>query len=277
MIKEERRRRQQIEKLRTGIRLTLIIVIVVCVAAISTYLIQEKNAAEVYEDMQSESVVIPAKTQESEAAKTVESERVWSDVPEVDFDTLWETNIDICAWIYVPGTQVNYPVLRNTQTADLYDSYYLQHTVDKSEGLPGAIYMEPCNMPDFTDKNTVLYGHHMKNGSMFASLDAYLDEAFMDENPYVYIVTPQKNAVYEVFCAVIYDDTHIMRNYDFTDEESYQTYLDSLVSNGNEKDVLPEDMKVTKQDRVITLSTCVKNQDNKRLLVVAVLVDEYER
>lgn len=277
MIKEERRRRQQIKKMRTVIRFALIIVIVVCVAAICIYLIQEKNAAEVYEDMQSESVTIPTEIQETEDTETAESKRVWSDIPEVDFDTLWETNIDICAWIYVPGTQVNYPVLRNTQTADLYDSYYLQHTVDKSEGLPGAIYMEPCNMPDFTDKNTVLYGHHMKNGSMFASLDAYLDEAFMEENPYVYIVTPQKNVVYQVFGAVIYDDTHIMRNYDFTDDESYQTYLDSLVSNGNEKDILPEGMKATAQDRVITLSTCVKNQDDKRLLVVAVLVDEYER
>lgn len=277
MIKEERRRRQQIEKIRTVIRFALIIVIVVCVAAISIYLIQEKNAAEVYEDMQSESVSIPTEIQETEDAKTIENKRIWPDIPEVDFDTLWETNIDICAWIYVPGTQVNYPVLRNTQTADLYDSYYLQHTVDKSEGLPGAIYMEPCNMPDFTDKNTVLYGHHMKNGSMFASLDAYLDALFMEENPYVYIVTPQKNVVYQVFGAVIYDDTHIMRNYDFTDDESYQTYLDSLVSNGNEKDVLPEGMKATTQDRVITLSTCVKNHDDKRLLVVAVLVDEYER
>lgn len=277
MIKEERRRRQQIEKIRTVIRFALIIVIVVCVAAISIYLIQEKNAAEVYEDMQSESVSIPTEIQETEDAKTIENKRIWPDIPEVDFDTLWETNIDICAWIYVPGTQVNYPVLRNTQTADLYDSYYLQHTVDKSEGLPGAIYMEPCNMPDFTDKNTVLYGHHMKNGSMFASLDAYLDALFMEENPYVYIVTPQKNVVYQVFSAVIYDDTHIMRNYDFTDDESYQTYLDSLVSNGNEKDVLPEGMKATTQDRVITLSTCVKNHDDKRLLVVAVLVDEYER
>lgn len=277
MIKEERRRRQQIEKIRTVIRFALIIVIVVCVAAISIYLIQEKNAAEVYEDMQSESVSIPTEIQETEDTKTTENKRIWPDIPEVDFDTLWETNIDICAWIYVPGTQVNYPVLRNTQTADLYDSYYLQHTVDKSEGLPGAIYMEPCNMPDFTDKNTVLYGHHMKNGSMFASLDAYLDALFMEENPYVYIVTPQKNVVYQVFGAVIYDDTHIMRNYDFTDDESYQTYLDSLVSNGNEKDVLPEGMKATTQDRVITLSTCVKNHDDKRLLVVAVLVDEYER
>lgn len=277
MIKEERRRRQQIEKIRTVIRFALIIVIVVCVAAISIYLIQEKNAAEVYEDMQSESVSIPTEIQETEDTKTTENKRIWPDIPEVDFDTLWETNTDICAWIYVPGTQVNYPVLRNTQTADLYDSYYLQHTVDKSEGLPGAIYMEPCNMPDFTDKNTVLYGHHMKNGSMFASLDAYLDALFMEENPYVYIVTPQKNVVYQVFGAVIYDDTHIMRNYDFTDDESYQTYLDSLVSNGNEKDVLPEGMKATTQDRVITLSTCVKNHDDKRLLVVAVLVDEYER
>lgn len=277
MIKEERRRRQQNEKLRKGIRFVLVIGIVVCVATISIYFVQEKNAAKVYETMQAESVTISAEIQKSEETENAERERFWEDVLKVDFDTLWETNADICAWIYVPGTQVNYPVLRNTQTSDLYDSYYLQHTVDRSEGLPGAVYMEPCNMPDFTDKNTVLYGHHMKNGSMFASLDCYMDAAFMEENPYVYIVTPQKNIVYQVFGAVIYDDTHIMRNYDFTEDESYQAYLDSLASNGNDADVLLEDLKATTQDRVITLSTCVKNQDDKRLLVVAVLVDEYER
>lgn len=274
MIKEERKRQRNKEKLQVVVRCALVVIVIICLVTISIRLLKEKQAGQIYENMQAESVVITA---DIEGSGSMTNEKEWEDVPEVDFNTLWETNIDICAWIYVPGTQVNYPILRNNQATDPYDNYYLQHTVDKKEGLPGAIYMEPCNIPDFSDKNTVLYGHHMKNGSMFASLDSYLDADFLEENPYVYIVTPEKNMVYQIFGAVIYDNRHIMRSYDFSDDVSYQSFLNSLVTNENETDVLREDVEVTIQDRIITMSTCVKNQDDKRLLVEAVLVDEYER
>ena len=274
MIKEERKRLKKREQIQVVVRCILITIIIICLVAVGIHLMKEKEADRVYENMQAESVVITA---DIEGAEKIEGKREWENVPEVDFETLWETNMDICAWIYVPGTQVNYPILRNNQAVDPYDDYYLQHTVDKKEGLPGAIYMEPCNMPDFSDKNTVLYGHHMKNGSMFASLDSYLNADFFEENAYVYIVTPEKNLVYQIFGAVIYDNRHIMRSYDFSDDVSYQLFLDSLVANESQADIIREDVEVTVQDRMITMSTCVKNQDDKRLLVEAVLVDEYER
>lgn len=269
-MKDKLERIMSEDRLRLLIKLGLAVVMVVCVVIIGIYYSRLHKAAEVYTQLQEDSVIISAEILSTEDGD------VRTDMPEVDFDSLWETNTDICAWIYIPGTKVNYPVLRNAQSTDLYDDFYLNHTVAGAEGLPGTIYMEPCNMPDFSDRNTVLYGHHMKNGSMFASLDSYQDASFMEENPYVYIVTLQKKMVYRVYGAFVYDDTHLMRYYNYTSDESYQAYLDSLVDNGNAKDVLREDMKLTTQDKVLTLSTCIKNQDEQRLLLVAVLEDEYE-
>lgn len=84
------------------------------------------------------------------------------EIPEkdIDFAALKEENSDVYAWIYVPGTNVDYPVLQHPTD----DAYYLEHNMDGSKGLPGCIYSESVNTKDFTDPNTVLYGHNMKNG-----------------------------------------------------------------------------------------------------------------
>lgn len=273
MIKEERKKQRKKETIRLAVKIALAIAVIVCLVCAAIYYIKRNRAEDVYEDLAKESVRIGVGTEESEQQEPIP---VYEDMPQVDFESLWETNTDICAWIYVPGTQVNYPVLQNAKATEPYDSYYLQHTVDGQSGLPGAIYIEPCNARNFSDFNTVFYGHHMKNGTMFASLDSFLEEGFMGENPYVYLVTPEKNMVYQVFAAVQYDDRHIMGSYDFTDTAQRQSFLDSLAANGGEKDVLREDVEVTEEDRIISLSTCVKGQNEKRLLVEAVLIDEME-
>lgn len=273
MIKEERKRQQKKEKVKIVIEIVLVVIMLVCIANMVSYFVREKRAAAVYEDMQKESVITGTVLNDIE---NEEASFLYAQMPQVDFEMLWETNPDICAWIYIPNTQVNYPVLQNSKATEPYDTYYLKHTVDGQSGLPGAIYIEPCNRKNFVDYNTVLYGHHMKNGSMFASLDSYLEETFMEENPYVYLVTPEKNMVYEIFAAVQYDDRHIIGSYDFEDTAGRQSFLDSLAVNADERNVLREDVEVTSEDRLITLSTCVKGQDEKRLLVEAVLIDEAE-
>lgn len=273
MIKEERKRQQKKEKFKILIEVILGVAAAACMIGVIAYVVREKKAAKVYEDMQEEIVAYQAEWEETE---NTEDSFSYPGMPQVNFEALWETNTDVCGWIYIPGTEVNYPVLRNAEATDPYDSYYLQHTVDRQSGLPGAIYIEPCNAGDFSDFNTVFYGHHMKNGSMFASLDSFLEEGFMEENPYVYLVTPEKNMVYQIFAAVQYDDRHIMGSYDFTKPEERQSFLDSLGENGGENDIIQKDIEVTEDDTVITLSTCIKEQDEKRLVVEAVLIDEEE-
>lgn len=105
-------------------------------------------------------------------------------VPEkyVDIPTLQaEANTDIYSWIYIPDTGIDYPVLQHPEEMD----YYLKHNIDGRNGYPGCIYTQRMNNKDWTDKNTVIYGHNMSNGTMFAHLHYYEDTAFFEENPYI--------------------------------------------------------------------------------------------
>lgn len=268
-------------KIKIAVSVILAAVMIVCIAAIAVYYIKEKRAGDIYEEMQQQNEQITNTAAVETEKETIEETETavldYEGMPEVDFESLWETNTDICAWITVPGTQVNYPVVQNAAATDPHDSYYLMRTVEKASGLPGAIYIEPCNEADFTDENTVIYGHNMKNGSMFGSLHDFKDDTFFQEHEYAYVVTPQKNLVYRIFAMVVYDDRHIMGSYDFSNTVSYQAFLDSLASNRNMGDLFREDTEVTTENKIITMSTCIKGQDDKRLLVEAVLIDEYEK
>ena len=143
--------------------------------------------------------------------------------------------------------------------------------------MPASIYIQPCNRADFTDYNVVVYGHHMKNGTMFGSLHQYLDAAYMKEHQYVYVVTPEEELIYQVFAVVEYDDRHILQSFSFTEAYGREAYLDSLRKNDGDNDYFREDVEATENDRLLTLSTCIKNESEKRLLVEAVLVNESER
>ncbi|MGL5434743.1 MAG: class B sortase [Lachnospiraceae bacterium] len=186
----------------------------------------------------------------------------------IDFEKLWEVNKDIYAWISIPGTVINYPVLQH-QTDD---SYYLNHTIEGIKGYPGTIYTESINDKDFSDTNTVVYGHNMKNGSMFGGLYHYKDAEFMRQYSDIYIYTPEHIYTYQIFGSVIYDDRHILRTYNFEHEQSYQSFLDSLYGSRNMANYIIKDQTVTVQDQLLTLSTCTSS-DEQRLLIVAVLID----
>lgn len=102
----------------------------------------------------------------------------------VDFDGLKAINEDVYAWIKVPGTNIDYPILQN---ADEEDDYYLNRTMDGQVGLPGCIYTEKYNSTGFNDPVTVVYGHTLHDGTMFSELKKYTDKTFFDEHPDIYI------------------------------------------------------------------------------------------
>ena len=97
-------------------------------------------------------------------------------------------NQDIYAWIYIPGTGVDYPVLQHPSD----DSYYLNYNMNGTRGYPGCIYTEKANSKEFTDFDTVVYGHNMRNDTMFASLHNYEDQTFFNNFPYIYVYTKEK-------------------------------------------------------------------------------------
>ena len=203
----------------------------------------------------------------TETAETVTEEQ--SKVIPVKFEELQAVNPDVYAWITVPGTDIDYPILQHASD----NTYYLMHNIDGSYGYPGCIYTENMNSKDFTDNNTVIYGHNMKNGSMFAQLHKFEDPDFFKENREVLIYLPDEVLHYTIFAAHIYDDRHLLYSFDFADPDVYQKYLDSVFNIRDMSANIDKDMTVTKDDQIITLVTCIGSQPNNRLLVQAVLTD----
>lgn len=202
----------------------------------------------------------PAKEQpEIEEKSTVE-------IP-IDFEALQRENPDIYAWIRVPGTTVDYPIVQSSTD----NQYYLNHAVSGEEKAEGAIFTENYNEKDFDDPNTVIYGHDMKNGSMFQSLHRFMDRSFFDENREILIYLPDRILHYEIFAAYLYDNRHLLHSFDFWDQKVYQQYLDTIFSMRDMKAFVDKDVKVNTEDRILTLSTCYARMKEKRYLVQGVL------
>ena len=208
-----------------------------------------------------------------DADEDAKSHKLDVDIPEKDIDwkELQKENADIYAWIYIPGTQVDYPVLQHPKD----DTYYLNHCVDGKEGYPGCIYTESINKKDFSDRNTVLYGHNMKSGSMFGSLRSYRDSTFFDENKYCFVYLPNgKVLAYQLFGAYEWENTHIIDQYRFQTDAQLQEYLDEVFALRDMNAHFAENVEVTGKDHILTLSTCVTGT-SKRYIVQFVLLNDW--
>ena len=220
-------------------------------------------------------------TAESSAEPSVEEEepdileQLGVTLPEktVDFGELQEkTNKDIYAWIYIPDTKIDYPVLQHPTD----NTYYLNYNLDGSRGYPGCIYTEDYNARDFSDPVTVVYGHNMKNGSMFAGLHKYSDVEYMEGHPYVFMYMEDRLYVYEIFAAYEYSNEHLLYNSDYSQKAQFEKYLENMETVRDMGKVIREDVEVGAEDRILTLSTCISNKPNNRFLVQAVLLNGEE-
>lgn len=185
----------------------------------------------------------------------------------IDFEALWEVNEDVYAWISIPGTEIDYPILQHPTD----NMYYLNHNLDHSYGYPACIYTENFNSIDFTDSNTVIYGHNMGNGTMFAGLHAYESADFFRDNKEVIIYLPDRVLHYTIFAAYTYDDRHLMYSFDFSNEDIYRSYLESIFGMRDMYSNIDKEIKVSSDESIITLATCVSGVPDKRYLVQAVL------
>lgn len=228
--------------------------------------IRAQQAAERrYQEVQEQVVVstpAPAPAQE-----TAPPEREF--VSPVDFEALWEINSDVYAWITVPGTKVDYPILQH----HWLDDYYLDHTLEDASGHPGAIYTQCRTARDFSDFNTVIYGHNMIDGAMFHTLESYRDPAFLEEHREVYIYTPTETRTYKIFAAVVYTDVLIPSVYDTELGTDRDAFIESLSQVRNLNNIIREDVTIGPEDKIITLSTCTNGDPAHRYLIEAVLED----
>ena len=211
--------------------------------------------------------------QESTASEEdTELEQKGIDIPQknLNWQKLKSVNADIYAWLTIPGTDIDYPVLQHPTD----DSYYLNYNMNGTRGYPGCIYTELANSKDFTDFDTVIYGHNMKNDMMFGELHNYGDQTFFDQNPYIYVYTGEKVLVYEVFAAYQTDDTHVLGGNDFSTDEGRVSYLETIVKHTQGSPKVREMVQLSVDSHLLTLSTCVNEKSDERFLVQAILLNE---
>ncbi|MBQ5977174.1 MAG: class B sortase [Oscillospiraceae bacterium] len=203
--------------------------------------------------------------QQSGQAEPEQDDRV--PIP-VDFEYLLSQNQDIIGWIVVDGTAIDYPVLYdNTQFR-----VYLNHNYLHAYSPYGSVFMLGENDPDFTDFNTVIYGHNLIDGSMFATLHNFEEQAFFDEHRTIMVYTPDRVLTYEIFAAYRTDNLNVVLKYPSTTREERQAYIDHIYSH-EVKAIFDRSIEVTPDDRIITLSTCIANPAY-RYLVQGVLVSD---
>lgn len=232
--------------------------------------LEEKHAGKEYEDLREEAVT--SHVEKPDSTSVQKEEAIPTDTPDpveipVDFQKLQEKSPDICAWIRIPGTEIDYPIVQREGD----NSYYLNHTPEGKKKPEGSIFIEDYNRNDFTDPNTVIYGHNMKNGSMFRGLHDYRDRKFFRDHQELLIFTPEQILHYQIFAAYVYDSRHLLQSFSFENQDIYESYLQSVFRKKDMDSVVDDSAEVTGEDKIITLSTCNGN-DNQRYLVQAVLL-----
>ncbi len=219
-----------------------------------------------------ESRVQAAVVERAEKSKAPEVSRAPAEstpayVSPVDFEDLWAMNPEIYAWLYIPGTEVNYPILQRAGD----DGFYLNHSSEGRSSAAGAIFTEETyTKKDFSDPVTLVYGHYMRDGTMFGSLQTTYStregiEAYRDVSVYL----PERELRYEIFAAVPHDMRHILYYYDFTDPEIFQAFLERVQSVRSINACIDESAEVTVEDQLLILSTCLRGDPKQRYLVLA--------
>ena len=196
----------------------------------------------------------------------------------VDFAALQQQNPEIVAWIKLPNTKINYPVMQSS--SEHPEDYYLYRNESGEKSRYGSIYIQKYNHADFSDPNTILYGHNMANGSMFAAVHKFKKSSFFEENQYLYVYVPGHELVYRIYSIFSYEERnpstggvkHLLWAYDFDTEDGKQAFIDKTLDPKAPIQQVRDGVFPTPSDRLITLSTCVNNNEGDgRLLLVAVL------
>lgn len=190
----------------------------------------------------------------------------------IDFTSLQKKNNDIYAWIKVPGTKVDYPVVQHPDD----DDFYLKHDAyTKQWSSSGAVYAELGNTNDFNDRVTVLYGHNGYGDSMFTTLHKFEESEFFSAHDKFYIYMPHRKLTYRIVSAFKFDDRHILNCFDFNNNQEFLDFEKMLLNpETNNKQVRKPDSGLTLDDNVVVLSTCFTNQRSNRYLVCGVLIKD---
>jgi sortase B len=202
--------------------------------------------------------------QEIRDYRNVEEKNSQESIALIDFDSLEEINPDVVGWIGYEGLEIDYPLVQGED-----NEYYLNHLFTLERNKLGAIFLDYRNQSDFSDRNTIVYGHNMKDGSMFSSLTKYKDNAYYIDNPDLLLITKEHTYRIEFFAGLVIDGSYESVYYDFNDDEDFTQYIDSLVQNSTFK----SSVNVGVGDRIISLVTCSYEFNNARYALYGKLVE----
>ncbi len=231
----------------------------------SDYAQLAKDARAVSPSVPTVSTVATVPTEAEEIVE--ETQPVLVDIP-INFEFLQEKNPDIIGWITVDGTDIDFPILYDTT----YNRYYLKHNYEGTYTNYGSIFVLGENANDFTDFNTVVYGHNNLDGHMFAPLHNFRNKEFFDTYGQFTIYTPDRVLTYEIFALYRNDNLNIIVNNDFSTQELKEQYIESIYARTDMALFKPE-YEVTPSDRIVTLSTCIGNP-SYRFVLHGVLISE---
>lgn len=196
---------------------------------------------------------------QNETQSGEEQETNW---PVVDFTALAEINPDIVAWIYIEDTEINYPVVQGSD-----NQYYLKHLFSGEWNSSGCIFLDSRNSPNFSDRHSIIYGHHMKNGTMFSGLTEYKKQEFYQTHPTILLITPEQNIRVEIFASYVANVKDDAWEITLEPDTKFEDWLEAARSRSCfDSDIIPA---VT--DRIVTLSTCSYEFDNARFVLLGIV------
>jgi len=170
--------------------------------------------------------------------------------PDVDFASLQAINPDIIGWLHIEAIDISYPIVQGED-----NDHYLHYTYEGRQNGAGAIFLNYTNSSDFSDPNSIIYGHNMKNGSMFGKLKKFQREDVYLVSPYFWICTPDGNYLYEIFSYHTTSATGSTYTLFSGPGAEFKAYIEEMKSSSE----VANEVEVTENDKIVTLSTCTGN------------------
>ncbi len=178
----------------------------------------------------------------------------------IDFSAWQSLNQDVQAWIHNEAIDVDHPILKSPD-----NEYYLTHDIDLSYKSMGSIFFDFRNKTNFSDRNTIIYGHNFDNGLMFSNLVWYKSQQFYEENPYYYLYTPEQVYRVDIAAGIVVSETDITYlDIDFKSDMEFR----SLIQKIKENSVLETEIELSPRDHLVTLYTCTNDWQGQRFVVI---------
>lgn len=242
----------------------IIIILSICIIAAAGALYMYYSISNDYE----KSDVLYENTVTDYTVRNGDMSAPWYEMLGVNMKGLKEKNNEIIGWLFFENEDISYPILRSEDNEKYYRTAY-----DNTKASAGSIFMESLNTPDFSDLHTIIYGHNMKNLSMFGKLKYYKEnDDYYDSHKYFQIIMPDRKYRYEVIAYKYVDAEGDFYTIYKKDSKDFKSFIEDKILKGS---LINNNVELNDDSQIVSLSTCTAS-DEKRFAVSAVKIDERE-